>query len=186
MTKRFRLQSAMEYLMTYGWAILVIAIVMVSLFSLGLFSGGFTPTACIAFSGYQCSTPVLTHILTGGASTTVAQLTFTFGQNTGSTIYNVIISAAPQSSALNTAGFPSTTAVWNGLLPSTATNPSAITSMVTGATNAVVINMPTAQVATNALGTAYSGYIWINYSTTSATTAATTAVKVATVSIKVT
>ena len=33
--KDMKLQSAMEYLMTYGWAILIIAIVMVALFSLG-------------------------------------------------------------------------------------------------------------------------------------------------------
>jgi hypothetical protein len=33
--KGMKLQSAMEYLMTYGWAILIIAIVMVALFSLG-------------------------------------------------------------------------------------------------------------------------------------------------------
>ncbi|MDE1851162.1 MAG: LamG domain-containing protein [Candidatus Micrarchaeota archaeon] len=41
-----RLQSAMEYLMTYGWAILAIAIVMVSLYSLGIFNtGNLQPTA---------------------------------------------------------------------------------------------------------------------------------------------
>ncbi|MCL4389136.1 hypothetical protein M1397_00795, partial [Candidatus Marsarchaeota archaeon] len=33
-----RSQSAMEYLMTYGWAILIIAIVVVALFSLGVFN----------------------------------------------------------------------------------------------------------------------------------------------------
>lgn len=39
-------QSAMEYLMTYGWAILAIAIVMVSLYSLGIFNtGNLQPTA---------------------------------------------------------------------------------------------------------------------------------------------
>ncbi|MDE1851736.1 MAG: hypothetical protein KGH69_03560 [Candidatus Micrarchaeota archaeon] len=43
---RKRLQSAMEYLMTYGWAILAIAIVMVSLYSLGIFNAGsLQPTA---------------------------------------------------------------------------------------------------------------------------------------------
>jgi hypothetical protein len=34
----FRLQSAMEYLMTYGWAILIIAVVLGVLFQLGVFS----------------------------------------------------------------------------------------------------------------------------------------------------
>ncbi len=31
-------QSAMEYLMTYGWAILIIAVVLGALFSLGIFN----------------------------------------------------------------------------------------------------------------------------------------------------
>ncbi len=39
-------QSAMEYLMTYGWAILLIAIVLAALFSLGVFnSSNFAPKA---------------------------------------------------------------------------------------------------------------------------------------------
>ena len=35
--KIFRLQSAMEYLMTYGWAILIIAVVLGALYYLGIF-----------------------------------------------------------------------------------------------------------------------------------------------------
>ena len=34
----FRSQSAMEYLMTYGWAILIIAVVLAALFELGVFN----------------------------------------------------------------------------------------------------------------------------------------------------
>ncbi len=44
--KSSKSQSAMEYLMTYGWAILVIAIAMVALFQLGAFgSANLTPHA---------------------------------------------------------------------------------------------------------------------------------------------
>ncbi len=44
--RRSKQQSAMEYLMTYGWAILIIAVVLAVLFQLGVFSGGnFTPKA---------------------------------------------------------------------------------------------------------------------------------------------
>ncbi len=55
-------QSAMEYLMTYGWAILIISIVLASLWSLGVFSR--SPTggggaACVGTTGYLCGTPVL-------------------------------------------------------------------------------------------------------------------------------
>jgi len=46
MKKGFRLQSAMEYLMTYGWAILIIAVVLGALFQLGVFnSSSFSPRA---------------------------------------------------------------------------------------------------------------------------------------------
>ena len=41
MGKNFKLQSAMEYLMTYGWAILIIAVVLGALFSLGIFNPAF-------------------------------------------------------------------------------------------------------------------------------------------------
>ena len=41
MSKDFKLQSAMEYLMTYGWAILIIAVVLGALFSLGIFNPAF-------------------------------------------------------------------------------------------------------------------------------------------------
>ncbi len=43
---KLKLQSAMEYLMTYGWAILVIAVVLGVLYSLGIFSpSNFAPKA---------------------------------------------------------------------------------------------------------------------------------------------
>ena len=43
---RLKSQSAMEYLMTYGWAILIIAVVLGALFSLGVFNGNnFAPKA---------------------------------------------------------------------------------------------------------------------------------------------
>jgi len=46
MRKTLRSQSAMEYLMTYGWAILIIAVVLGALFQLGVFnSSSFSPRA---------------------------------------------------------------------------------------------------------------------------------------------
>jgi len=37
---RNKAQSAMEYLMTYGWAILIVIVVVAALYSMGVFSGG--------------------------------------------------------------------------------------------------------------------------------------------------
>ena len=46
-------QSAMEYLMTYGWAILIILIAVGALFYLGVFSPS-TPSTCTATAPITC------------------------------------------------------------------------------------------------------------------------------------
>ena len=47
-------QTAMEYLMTYGWAILIIIIVAAALFALGVFNPGtFTQSTATGFPGLQ-------------------------------------------------------------------------------------------------------------------------------------
>jgi len=48
-------QSAMEYLITYGWAILIIAIALGVLFELGLFNpSSFVSTSCIFPADFSC------------------------------------------------------------------------------------------------------------------------------------
>ena len=47
-------QSAMEYLMTYGWAILIILIAVGALFYLGVFSPS-TPSTCTATAPITCA-----------------------------------------------------------------------------------------------------------------------------------
>lgn len=50
-----KLQSAMEYLMTYGWAILVIGIVLSAMFEIGLVNPGtFTNPECVMPAGFIC------------------------------------------------------------------------------------------------------------------------------------
>jgi len=80
-------QSAMEYLMTYGWAILIVAVVLGALYSLGVFNGAaFLGTSCIAASGFYCTNPTLS---TGGV------LTVTIGQATGTTFNNAYLYFVP-------------------------------------------------------------------------------------------
>jgi hypothetical protein len=53
-------QAAMEYLMTYGWAILVIVIVLAALLYLGIFNiAGKTPDTCTFQIGLQCNSYLL-------------------------------------------------------------------------------------------------------------------------------
>ena len=98
--KTIRAQSAMEYLMTYGWAILIIAIVLVALFSLGVFSGQGLNTACIALSGYICSNPIYSH--------STGNLIVTVGQATGTSWATANIVYVPQGTTTSS-GVPSVT-----------------------------------------------------------------------------
>jgi hypothetical protein len=64
--KSFRAQAATEYLMTYGWALLIIIVVAAVLFSLGIFKPS-TGTTDIGFSPFTPSG--VTCIPPGGAGT---------------------------------------------------------------------------------------------------------------------
>ena len=59
MGNRMRMQSAIEYLTTYGWAILIIAIVIVALFALKLINPG-TQSQCFLTAGFTCQTLTMT------------------------------------------------------------------------------------------------------------------------------
>ena len=55
-----KLQSAMEYLMTYGWALLIIVVVLAVLFYLGVFNiGAPIGSICNPYADYLCQNPVL-------------------------------------------------------------------------------------------------------------------------------
>ncbi len=98
----FRAQSAMEYLMTYGWAILIIAVVLGALFALGIFnSAAFLGNTCVAQPGFYCQSPILD---------TNGSLAFTFGQSLGYPIYGVRLSC---SASQNVTGGPLNVSSWN-------------------------------------------------------------------------
>jgi hypothetical protein len=49
-------QTAIEYLITYGWAILIMAVVLSALFFLGVFNPGiFAGQECLLPAGFSCS-----------------------------------------------------------------------------------------------------------------------------------
>ncbi len=96
-------QSAMEYLMTYGWAILIIAVVLIALFQLGVFNGSnFTPKAqgnsCQVFRNSAGTS------LEGQCNNQIPQYVAYFGTSTS----NVMIQST---SPLSVTG-PLTVAAW--------------------------------------------------------------------------
>jgi len=140
----FKQQSAMEFLMTYGWAIIIVAVVLTSLYALGVFNPGSTlGTSCIPVSGHLCSSPLL-HANT---------LTVTVGQATGAswtstTIY--LVSSPSSATAPCAAG--------TGILSnSIGTLASAMSSSIS------FFNVNSILPATAAVGGSGSGTLWAGY-----------------------
>ncbi|HIE34505.1 MAG TPA: hypothetical protein EYP86_05140, partial [Candidatus Altiarchaeales archaeon] len=76
-------QGAMEYLMTYGWAILVVMIVGVVLWKLGIFGGGASGNKATGFIGskigvidasIKCNTTTMSFIVTNQAGSTLSNV----------------------------------------------------------------------------------------------------------------
>jgi hypothetical protein len=147
-------QSAMEYLMTYGWAILIIAVVLGVLFSMGVFSGNnILGTACIARAGFLCQAPTYGHA-TGNIVVTV-------GQNTGTTWSSANFMFVTQSTPLS-GGLPVT------LTPAAFTANAGNTMWTANGLNSgetISVTLPVNGVSgtTINVGTAATGAIWVQY-----------------------
>ncbi|MEM0201174.1 MAG: hypothetical protein QXD23_02100 [Candidatus Micrarchaeaceae archaeon] len=75
--KKLKLQSAMEYLITYGWAILILAIALSALFFLGVFnSSNSTGQICKINQGFDCIDYYMN--TTGSAVFTITQTSATY------------------------------------------------------------------------------------------------------------
>jgi len=149
-------QTAMEYLMTYGWAILIIMVVLAVLFYLGVLNpSSVTPSQCVFPAGITC---VSNQLKTSG------KLYLVIGQGTGKTIQINGIACTQNSSV----SFPSSGIIsyggGNNINVSsgsqvTVANPSATTFInqtnCTDASGAVLTNQP--------INSVYNGKIYINY-----------------------
>ena len=168
-------QSAMEYLMTYGWAILVIAVALAALFELGVFNGAGSVQTCIAQAGFVCKNPVYT---TQGIG-------FTLGQTKGSTYYGNWVFVAAQGEPLNQQGIPQNFTIADAVQLGTTQNGHALQ---TGQTTFVVLpstHFQQGQIPYNApIGTQFAGYVWLGYCNTQPCTAPVAYAKVATLIVK--
>ena len=129
-------QSAMEYLMTYGWSILIIAIALVVLFELGIFNGSSLSGtgSCIAQPQFLCTKPIL-------ASNGI--LVATIGEALGQVTLTGI-------ACNNNAAQPLS---FNSITPIT---------INTGETLQMAFYCP---IPNNAIGTSFNGNLWIQYNT---------------------
>ncbi|MDE1828440.1 MAG: hypothetical protein KGH65_04740 [Candidatus Micrarchaeota archaeon] len=191
--KSLKIQSAMEYLMTYGWAILIIAVVLGALFSLGIFnSGSLLGTSCVAAPGFLCQNPFISNVVSNNLSVTI-------GQSTGSTFYNVALGCA---AAAGTTGLPNAGGA-NSIVYLTSAG--ATTPISSNGANNGLLTLGSAQTVsvtgltcfgTNAnslrgqpIGATFSGGLWMNYTLSSGVISGSNPVlsqKIASVSLKVT
>ncbi len=168
--KSISAQSAIEYLMTYGWAILIIAVVLAALFELGVFNGSnLSPQACIAQAGFVCKNPVYTANGIG----------IIFGQTTGREYFDSFMFIAAEGEPLSGTGIPQNfTDPSNGLF---------IGNLLPGQTVGADFNASKfayGQIPANApIGTPFAGYVWLGYCL-SPCSAPTAYSKVATITAK--
>ncbi len=180
-------QSAMEYLMTYGWAILIIAVVLGALFSLGVFSGSsLLGNACIAGSGFLCQSPVYNHAND--------LITVQIGQNTGTTWVTANFVFAPEGTPTvggipNLVGTIGTNTFTNSLIVAT------VGQVVPGQTQYIALPVnalgtgwggTSTPANTVTVGTPATGTIWAYYTTTGLAGGIAQYAKVATINIKAT
>jgi hypothetical protein len=177
----------MEYLMTYGWAILIIAVVLAALFSLNVFNAGAQlGTSCIGQPGYSCSAPIISQ---GGT------FSFTLGYAPGFTSYNVLLSCISSSNsatpgngqvfnALTASGTAATGAVGSGTTFAGAAGSvsSGTTLSVTGLQCYPSTGNPNSPNFLSPIGTGFTGVIWAEYASSIGGTAQYA--KIATVSVK--
>lgn len=132
-----RAQSAMEYLITYGWAIIIIAIVLTALFELGLFTPPVS-TACVFPADFGC----VSSTLYSGNSTVVINVQ----QNTASSVNITAYGCNAQGTVTNMH------AVANGIVLNIGGN---TTFGVQCYNNGTVVSLSAGQI--------FKGYVLINY-----------------------
>ena len=147
-------QSAMEYLMTYGWAILIIAVILAVFEFLGVFNTGtFIGPSCLATPGYICSNPVMTANANGPNL-----LLFNFKQDTGQTLYNVSFACAASSTSQ---GYPNVN-VNSGF--NTSSNLTVLTSGSSVTVSGLECYTSNGNLfKDNPIGAVFLGTLWIRY-----------------------
>jgi len=156
--KKIRAQAAVDFMLSYGLAFLVILIAVAVIFKTGLLNPLVVPATCSPFPGFGCSQYSI--------NTTTGILTFTFSQATGGTI---TINGFSCSNRKNVTGdkpqYGNIFVTGNAIFYPSNSNPAnIITSLPT--TTSETLKMycyGSSGRATGNLGNAYFGYIWLNY-----------------------
>jgi hypothetical protein len=168
-------QTAMEYLMTYGWAILIIMVVVAVLFYLGVFNLGSTISQCTFPPGFTCVSNKL--------QATTAKLYLKLGQGTGHNIKIFGVNCTQQTSTatmasgayisyLNsnasiTAGVNDNISVSSGSTVVVADAANITGSVYPAGSNAIICSDQSGKTPRDVgIGSTYNGKIYLNYTET--------------------
>lgn len=153
-----RAQAAVDFMLSYGIAFMVILIAIAVIFKTGLLNPLIIPPSCYAFPGFSCSQFSI--------NATTGILTFAFAQATGGTI---TMNGFSCSSGKNSTGdkplygniYTKSNTIY---YPANYAPANIITSLPTTTTETLKMYCYNAAgKATGALGNAFFGYIWLNY-----------------------
>ena len=107
LTKGKRSQSALEYMMTYGWAILIIVIVAVILYSMGIFN----PSSSVTFTSSGFSPFTVSSSLCNNLGYKIAVLAGPIPNNANSITINKVFLTSATGANTTTAGYTLTNPV---------------------------------------------------------------------------
>lgn len=145
-----RSQAAVDFVSSYGFALLIIAISIYAVFQLGVFSYSSSPQYCYSNSPFSC---------VAYSMNTIGGLTVAISQSSGGVLTITGAACGPT---------PNTTRVGPrygnvNVLPGTGSVSSPVT-IYPGATAVLYMSCNTISgAATGPIGNTFSGYIWLNY-----------------------
>ena len=164
MRRAKRVQAAVDFMLSYGIAFIVIFIAISVIYKTGILSSALIPVSCSSSPGFSCSQYAI--------NATTGVLTLTFAQATGGTITINGYACANQPNTLGDKPEYGNIYVTNALAyypgnydPSNVLNqinPMQTTSPETLKMNCY--NSPSG-IAKGQVGNAFFGYIWLNYTT---------------------
>ena len=155
--ERIKSQAAVDFMTSYGVALIIIIIAMAVIYKVGFLNSSLTPVSCTGFSGFSCG---------AFAINSSGVLSIYLYQATGG---KIIINAISCSSAINASGdkpaYGNFYVTDNSIFyPPGNAIPSNGIPLYSGSGTSLVVNCyDSAGIATGSLGSAFFGYVWLNY-----------------------
>lgn len=157
MARGYRAQAAVDFMMSYGIALMVIFIAVSIIYKVSVVSPVFTQSTCTAAPGFECEGYAL--------SASSGVLTLQLSQATGGSIVIRGAACASQPNSISNNPAYGNVKVTNTIAYYTTGNsPGTGITVYSDSSNTLVLYCySNSGVATGTLGTGFSGFVWLNY-----------------------